>query len=161
MLRRYVYQFNYALSHKLAELGLYVDRHGRPSREGIVEWEGTAEQVALHPPYILLFNSRFIEVRHLKSGRLVYIIPGDNIRCIWDGRGVNLKPSQPVQREEREPVAYISMNTSEVSARVPGVNAQQIFELQATLPSSPYTQSPGNDTEACDCHVCKILSGGL
>ena len=42
------------------EFGLYVDRHGDPSRStGTVEWEGTAEKVAWHPPYILLFDSRF------------------------------------------------------------------------------------------------------
>ncbi|KAH9957979.1 CNH domain-containing protein [Lactifluus volemus] len=41
------------------EFGLYVNRHGDPSRtKGTIEWEGTAEHVAWHPPYILIFDSR-------------------------------------------------------------------------------------------------------
>ncbi|KAE9397959.1 citron-like protein, partial [Gymnopus androsaceus JB14] len=64
------------------EFGVYVDKHGDPNRAaGTVEWEGTAERVALHAPYVLLFDSRFIEVRHLETGRLVQIIPGNDIRC--------------------------------------------------------------------------------
>ncbi|KAH9959707.1 hypothetical protein BGW80DRAFT_1366988, partial [Lactifluus volemus] len=44
------------------EFGLYVNRHGDPSRtKGTIEWEGTAEHVAWHPPYILIFDSRSIE----------------------------------------------------------------------------------------------------
>jgi len=72
------------------EFGVYVDKHGDPNRAaGTVEWEGTAERVALHAPYVLLFDSRFIEVRHLETGRLVQIIPGNDIRCTWDGRGIS------------------------------------------------------------------------
>ncbi|KAH9959694.1 CNH domain-containing protein [Lactifluus volemus] len=38
--------------------GLYVNRHGDPSRtKGTIEWEGTAEHVAWHPPHILIFDS--------------------------------------------------------------------------------------------------------
>ncbi|TFK71669.1 hypothetical protein BDN72DRAFT_957951 [Pluteus cervinus] len=71
------------------EFGLYVDKHGDPTRSAAtIEWENTVERVALHPPYVLLFNSRFIEIRHIATGRLAQIIPGHDIRCIWDGRGV-------------------------------------------------------------------------
>ncbi|KAJ7825350.1 CNH domain-containing protein [Mycena olivaceomarginata] len=71
------------------EFGVYVDRHGDPRRNGTtIEWEGNAEKVTLHQPYILLFDSRFIEIRHIETGRLVQIIPGNDIRCLWDGRGV-------------------------------------------------------------------------
>ncbi|KAJ3755039.1 CNH domain-containing protein [Lentinula raphanica] len=70
------------------EFGLYVNKHGDPSRQtGSIEWEGTAERVALHPPYILLFDTRFIEVRHVQTGRLAQIIMGNDVRCLWDGRG--------------------------------------------------------------------------
>lgn len=51
-----------------------------------MEWEGTAERVACHPPYILLFDSRFIEIRHIETGRLVQVISGNDMRCVWDGR---------------------------------------------------------------------------
>ncbi|KAG8961323.1 hypothetical protein FRC03_005538 [Tulasnella sp. 419] len=76
------------------EFGLYVDRHGDPNRglNGVIEWEGTAERVAFHPPYVLIFDSRFIEVRHIQKGRLVQIIRGTDVRSIWDGRGASLPP---------------------------------------------------------------------
>ena len=62
------------------ELGLYVDQHGDPSRgTNTIEWEGIAERVAWHPPYILLFDSRFIEIRHVGTGRLVQIISGNDM----------------------------------------------------------------------------------
>ena len=79
------------------EFGLYVDRHGDPSRTvQTIEWEGTAEHVAWHPPYVLLFDSRFIEIRHVETGRLAQIIPGDDVRCIWDGRGTTTNvPATP------------------------------------------------------------------
>lgn len=70
------------------EFGLYVDRHGDPNRvNGVIEWEGTAERVAFHPPYVVIFDSRFIEIRHIDKGQLVQIIRGTDIRCLWDGRG--------------------------------------------------------------------------
>jgi hypothetical protein len=73
-------------THRLADFGLYVDQHGDPLRAiAVVEWEGTAERVAHHPPYVLLFNSDFIEVRHVETGRLVQLIKGE-VRCLWDGR---------------------------------------------------------------------------
>lgn len=80
-------------THLTPEFGVYVDRHGDPSRSiGTIEWEGTAERVAWHPPYVLLFDTRFIEIRHVETGRLAQIIPGNDIRCIWDGRGSNVPP---------------------------------------------------------------------
>ncbi|KAF9646331.1 hypothetical protein BDM02DRAFT_3065113, partial [Thelephora ganbajun] len=52
-----------------------------------VEWEGAAERVAWHPPYTLPFDSRFIEIRHVETGRLVQIVSGNDMRWIWDGWG--------------------------------------------------------------------------
>lgn len=85
-----MYLFLFRSLYLRTEFGLYVNRHGDPSRtKNTVEWEGTAERVAWHPPYVLLFDSRFIEVRHVETGRLCQIIPGNDIRCIWDGRGTS------------------------------------------------------------------------
>ncbi len=62
-----------------------MNRHGDPSRtKGTIEWEGTAEaaeHTAWHPPYILIFDSRFIEVRHAETGRLCQVIPSNDLRC--------------------------------------------------------------------------------
>ncbi|KAN0135922.1 CNH domain containing protein [Lactarius tabidus] len=78
------------------EFGLYVDRYGDPTRiNGTIEWEGIAEHVAWHPPYVLIFDWRFIEVRHIETGRLCQIIPGIDMRCIWDGCGASAPPITP------------------------------------------------------------------
>ncbi|KAK0214966.1 CNH domain-containing protein [Armillaria fumosa] len=130
------------------EFGLYVDKHGDPSRSsGTIEWEGTAERAALHLPYILLFDSRFIEVRRLETGRLVQIIPGTDVRCIWDGRGVNLQnpvTTPPVNGSADDDMVqdaqvHVVMNaTEQPGARgVSRAVAQHVFELVPTVPLYP------------------------
>lgn len=121
------------------EFGLYVDKHGDPSRRmGTVEWEGTAERVAWHPPYILLFDSRFIEIRHVETGRLVQIISGNDMRCIWDGRGTN--HSQAIsdgaydEIVSQEPRVHGVMNMETPQPGKRGVTTQHVFELIPTVP---------------------------
>ncbi|KAI1790239.1 Dbl-like domain-containing protein [Ganoderma leucocontextum] len=128
------------------EFGLYVDRHGDPSRSmGTIEWEGTAEHVAWHPPYVLLFDSRFIEIRHVETGRLAQIIPGNDVRCIWDGRGVTgappLSPAPEGYGQEaisQEPRVHGVMNATDVpvgpGSRAGRPVAQHVFELIPTIP---------------------------
>ncbi|KAI0766140.1 Dbl domain-containing protein [Trametes elegans] len=131
----------------LLQFGLYVDRHGDPSRSiGTIEWEGTAEHVAWHPPYVLLFDSRFIEIRHVETGRLAQIIPGNDVRCIWDGRGVTGVPPTPSVPEgfgpemiSQEPRVHGVMNSTENAALGPNSRmgrpiAQHVFELIPTIP---------------------------
>jgi len=118
------------------EFGLYVDKHGGPSRHiGTIEWKGTAERVAFHPPYIILFDSRFIEIRHIETGHLVQIIPGNDMRCIWDGRGTNdsLAVSEGSWDEivSQEPRVHGVMNTE---AAQPGREGQHVFALIPTVP---------------------------
>ena len=126
-----------------SEFGLYVDRHGDPSRTvGTIEWEGTAERVAWHPHYVLLFDSRFIEIRHVETGRLAQIIPGNDIRCIWDGRGSNVPPigtpgpdgwSDGGPQEAR---IHAVMQATEQPGSTRGTRAvaQQVFQLVPTIP---------------------------
>jgi hypothetical protein len=125
------------------EFGLYVDSHGDPSRStGTVEWEGTAERVAWHPPYILLFDSRFIEIRHVETGRLVQIIFGNDMRCIWDGRGSGRSQAIPEGPWE-EVVLQESRVHAAVNAELSGwraVTNQHVFELVPTVSS----QLPGS-----------------
>ncbi|KAK7686309.1 hypothetical protein QCA50_010533 [Cerrena zonata] len=129
------------------EFGLYVDRHGDPSRSiQTIEWEGTAEHVAWHPPYILLFDSRFIEVRHIETGRLAQIISGNDMRCIWDGRGTtSLPPASPGpdgwnETISQEPRVHGVMNANETTNQALAVRAparpvvQHVFELIPTIP---------------------------
>jgi hypothetical protein len=120
-----------------AEFGLYVDRHGNPSRTmAVVEWEGTAERAAHHPPYVLLFDSRFIEVRNAETGRLAQIIPGEHVRCTWDGRAASrsMPDSNDVEAEGLNLKTSVHMVRS-MSGR-PGVRPQQIIELIPTIPRS-------------------------
>ena len=72
------------------EFGLYVNRHGQPHlTRGTVEWEGIAEHIAWHPPYVLIFNPCFIEVRHVNTGRLCQIIRGNDTKNLgWARRSV-------------------------------------------------------------------------
>lgn len=130
----------------VTEFGMYVDRHGDPSRAVItVEWEGTAEKVAYHPPYVLLFDPRFIEIRHVDTGRLAQIIPGNDVRCLWDGRGASIPPAQtpgPDGWEEsgtQDARVHATMRAEEPphnsrpGTQVKGV-AQHVFELLPTIP---------------------------
>lgn len=130
----------------LVEFGLYVDRHGDPSRSiQTIEWEGTAEHVAWHPPYVLLFDSRFIEIRHVETGRLAQIIPGNDMRCIWDGRGTSVVPPATPGLEgwnegvSQEPRVHGVMNGPEPplvvgQPRAARPVAQHVFELIPTIP---------------------------
>ncbi|TCD64248.1 hypothetical protein EIP91_004317 [Steccherinum ochraceum] len=112
------------------EFGLYVDRHGEPSRSAqVIEWEGTAVHAAWHFPYVLLFNALFIEIRHIETGHLAQIIPGNDIRCICDGRGSRLRsPTTPGDSQELRVQGV--MNAPNASAiRTMGNVAQNVFEL--------------------------------
>lgn len=126
---------------------MYVDRHGDPSRTVVtVEWEGTAEKVACHPPYILLFDPRFIEIRHIETGRLAQIIPGHDVRCLWDGRGGSAPPlltPGPDGWQEggaQDARVHATMRAEEVVNKngplrpAPKAVAQHVFELLPTIP---------------------------
>ncbi|KAG6879934.1 hypothetical protein C0992_009290 [Termitomyces sp. T32_za158] len=123
------------------EFGLYVDKHGVPNRQnGTVEWEGTAERVAFHAPYFMIFDTRFIEIRDLATGRLVQIIPGNDLRCIWDGRGVSssVTATPPGDHIIQEAQVHAVMNaeTSPTGASRSKAVAQRVVELIPTLPLS-------------------------
>lgn len=67
---------------------MYIDKHGVLINDRTtIEWEGVAERVSYHHPYVLLFSAGFVEVRHAVSGRLEQIVPGASMRCIWEGNG--------------------------------------------------------------------------
>jgi hypothetical protein len=128
-------------THHPTEFGLYVDKHGDPSRSTTtIEWEGTAERVAIHSPYILLFDTRFIEIRHVQTGRLAQIIPGNDVHCIWDGRGItspmHIKtPDGDEDDMQQEARVHAVMNASPAGPeRAPRAMAQHVFELIPTIP---------------------------
>ncbi|CAO3589804.1 unnamed protein product [Absidia cylindrospora] len=53
----------------------------------LCEWEGNPDHIVYQHPYIVAFSSQFIEVRHVETGELVQIIPGDNIRLTYYNGG--------------------------------------------------------------------------
>ncbi|BGP36297.1 RHO1 GDP-GTP exchange protein 2 [Rhodotorula kratochvilovae] len=66
------------------EFAFYVNKNGwRAKSNWIIQWEGFPTSFALHYPYVLAFEPTFIEVRHVESGALMQIIPGNNIKCLF------------------------------------------------------------------------------
>jgi len=122
--------------------GIYIDTQGTCSPI-TVEWEGVAERVAVHYPYVLVFNSCFIEVRHLlERARLIQIIKGSEIRCAWDGRGVcnNVVPLPGFDAEARIHAVMDNTVKSSPNATTKGGPATQtVVEVILNNPSnSPY-----------------------
>jgi len=78
------------------EFGLYVNGYGdfNPTKDTI-EWEVIEDHGACHPPYVLIFNACFVEVRHIETGRLCQIINGQSLRCTWNGYGSSIPLSRP------------------------------------------------------------------
>jgi RHO1 GDP-GTP exchange protein 1/2 len=123
-----------------------VDKHGNPCRStSLIEWDGTAEHVAMSSPYILLFNRRFVEIRHVETGHLAQIIPGGEIHCLWDGRGGDFSmasqvPGHPQDHIPQEKEIHAVMNTVEVAVhpgsgiRPPAAVMQYIFKLTPAYP---------------------------
>ncbi|CAO3670061.1 unnamed protein product [Umbelopsis ramanniana] len=65
------------------QIAFYVDKKGKRARKNwMVEWEGHPSSFALRYPYLVAFDTTFIEVRHVETGTLLQVIPGANIRCL-------------------------------------------------------------------------------
>lgn len=127
------------MSEFTAEFGLFVDQNGKPRRStGIIDWEGKADRVAMHTPYILLFDTRFIEVRHIVTGHLVQIIPGSEVRCVWDGRAIEgANYSEGEESVVQKPRIHAVMNIPEhlpLARRSGRCFIQHVFELVPTIP---------------------------
>ncbi|KAF8628723.1 hypothetical protein AX17_005945 [Amanita inopinata Kibby_2008] len=129
------------------EFGVYVNKRGIPNRPstgtGTIEWEGRAESVAIHPPYILLFDNQFIEIRHIKTGRLAQIIQGSDVRFLWNSLGPDssaaIVPSGGAEDHTiQEPRVHAVMSIHEPGMHPNGRAAkpisQHIFELIPTIP---------------------------
>ncbi|KAK6542603.1 hypothetical protein TWF694_006547 [Orbilia ellipsospora] len=69
------------------ECGVFVNKHGDVSRSVIMEFVGKAKACAHYPPYVLLFDQDFVEIRNADNGRLRQVIAGRDARCLDDGQG--------------------------------------------------------------------------
>jgi len=116
------------------DFGTWVTKHGFPSRRArFVRWEAPAIDYAFRMPYILLFSAGagFIEVRDVRTGRLVQCIQGTDVRLSMRG---------PLGPAERSPV-LVTMRDVDVRERDFGA-AEVLIELLETAPLSTTPSSP-------------------
>ncbi|SAM09135.1 hypothetical protein [Absidia glauca] len=52
-------------------------------RHSLFQFEANVKSVALIYPYLILFSTCIIEIRHLEVDEMVQVIPGYNIRCVY------------------------------------------------------------------------------
>ncbi|OAD77836.1 hypothetical protein PHYBLDRAFT_86363, partial [Phycomyces blakesleeanus NRRL 1555(-)] len=65
------------------EFAFFIDKKGKRLRDDwAIHWEGSPTACVFRFPYVVAFNSTFIEVRHIDTGDLHQVIPGNNIRCL-------------------------------------------------------------------------------
>ncbi|KAL5598940.1 hypothetical protein BROUX41_003741 [Berkeleyomyces rouxiae] len=65
-----------------SDFSFFVNKHGWRARpDWKIDWEGTPTNFALSPPWILGFESNFIELRNIENG-VVHIVPHKNIRML-------------------------------------------------------------------------------
>jgi hypothetical protein len=80
-----------------SDFSFFVNRNGWRARpDWRIEWEGTPKAFALNYPYILAFEPRFIEIRHIETRELIHVIVEKNVRMLhsstrevslsWSGR---------------------------------------------------------------------------
>ena len=88
---------------------------------------------------MLIFDTRFIEVRHVETGRLAQIIPGDAVRCIYDGR-YGLAEDITATMDEQEARVHAVMNVyDDIGGNRTGAAVQKVVEL---IPSSGWKAVP-------------------
>ncbi|KAF9582187.1 RHO1 GDP-GTP exchange protein 2 [Lunasporangiospora selenospora] len=78
-----------------SDFAFIMSKKGELSRKGLIEWEGCPESFAMVYPYVIAFESRLIEVRHIHTGQLEQLILGEDIRLLYSD--VNLKGASVIQ----------------------------------------------------------------
>ncbi|EJF64968.1 hypothetical protein DICSQDRAFT_159921 [Dichomitus squalens LYAD-421 SS1] len=114
------------------ELGCYTDQHGVPTRNsGYLRWEVKAVSYSYRGDYIILFSPEFIEIRTVRTGKLMQVIEGEDIRRVdvgllsdgrdattlvaWKGREERgLVVDTLVELIETAPLQHSSSRASEV-----------------------------------------------
>lgn len=65
------------------EFAFFVNTQGWRKKEShIIHWEGEPQKFAIWYPYILAFDSNFIEIRKIDTGELVRCVLGEKIRLL-------------------------------------------------------------------------------
>ncbi|KAI1797140.1 hypothetical protein LXA43DRAFT_982888 [Ganoderma leucocontextum] len=103
------------------DLGCYTDQRGVPTRSsGYLRWEIKATSYSHRGDYIILFSSEFIEVRTVRTGKLMQVIEGTDIRQIDVG----------LLGDERDATTLIAWRGREERASVVDI----LVELVETTP---------------------------
>ena len=65
------------------EFAFFVNNQGWRKKEyNVVHWEGEPEKFAIWYPYIIAFDSNFIEIRKVETGELIRCVVGEKIRLL-------------------------------------------------------------------------------
>ncbi|KAG2191911.1 hypothetical protein INT46_006793 [Mucor plumbeus] len=73
------------------EYAFYIDSKGnRLFTKFLIEWEGTPESFAFSYPYVMAFDSSFIEIRNVITGAIEQIIRGKQTKCLNNGHKTEL-----------------------------------------------------------------------
>lgn len=101
------------------------------------------ERVVCHPPHALLFSPRFVEVRTLDAARIVQVIPGTDLACLWDdadwaARANALAGPIAPGEEGWSPEARVHCAVREAGER----QGQQVLQVYELLPTLPYVATP-------------------
>lgn len=117
--------------------GIYIDKHGNLINDRApVEWEGVAECVSYHHPYVLLFSRGFVEIRHAVTGRLEQIIRGNSVRCVWEGGGTLVDDPNTGQSGQHLSIVGVTNTPAGLDELV----VQSIFTLVPSKRSTSPTQ---------------------
>ncbi|KAH9945453.1 uncharacterized protein BXZ73DRAFT_86925 [Epithele typhae] len=101
------------------EIGCYTDKFGVPSRSsGYLRWESKAAAYALRGEHLLLFSPEFVEVRTVRTGKLVQTIAAEDVRRVDVG----------LLSADREPTTIVAMRGQEEQ----GLVVDDICELVET-----------------------------
>ncbi|TID15736.1 hypothetical protein CANINC_004265 [Pichia inconspicua] len=66
-----------------SSFSFFINHNGwRVRPKWMIEWEGIPHQFALWYPYLLAFDSNFIEIRSVQNAELLRVIVGENIRFL-------------------------------------------------------------------------------
>ncbi|KAI8384468.1 CNH domain-containing protein [Radiomyces spectabilis] len=89
----------------------------------LCEWEGNPDHIVYQHPYVIAVDQQFIEVRHVDTGELVQIIPGENIRLTYYNGGgetpvIHLCMTHS-QRSDMQHIFHLSFNPQRVPTSHP------------------------------------------
>ncbi len=65
---------------------VYANQHGDVSRSAVMTYVDKARSAAMYGPYLLLFNTDYVEIRNAENGRRRQVIAGRDIKCLDDAQ---------------------------------------------------------------------------